>query len=300
MATSQDANPTYKDWLTMIALALIWGCSFILIKKGLVALEPTQVAALRMSSAGLVCLPFFFYYLKHVPKNKRILVYLTCGFSSVFPAFLFSTAQTHIDSGVTGALNTLSPIWTLILAVLFFKLKGNKFIYIGTFLAFAGALVLVSAKGVDVFSANIFYAGLIILATFCYGLTGNIVKINLAGIKPISISVAGYGFWTIPSLLFLFFGTDFVSDLETEPLIWQSIGAVAALGIVSTAICSFIFFILIQRTNAVFASNVAYIMPFIALLFGIYDGEPILFFHWIGMGLIILGLFVSNRKKQKS
>ena len=111
----------FIHWVIFCLLALIWGSSFILMKEGLTQLSPYQVAALRMLFAGLVLLPFAFKALKKIPKEKMGLVLLSGIIGNFIPAFLFCIAETKIDSALAGILNSLTPLFTILVGVFFFQ-----------------------------------------------------------------------------------------------------------------------------------------------------------------------------------
>lgn len=282
-------------YATLILLALVWGSSFILIKKGLLAFSPLQVASLRISIAGLAFLPFLILNFKKVDwsKTKQLLIVGSAG--SAIPAILFSLAQTEVSSSVAGVLNSLTPLFVLIQGALFFGLVLTRNNVIGVILGLVGAASLI-LLGKDIASdGNQWYAIFLILGTMCYALSVNTVQKYFQDISAVNLSAAAYCLVAPVGLVYLIF-SDFNEVIQTHPDAMTSLLSITVLSLAGTVIASIIFFKLVQITNALFASMVAYLIPIIALIFGSFDGEPITPFHFLGMGMILFGVYITRKK----
>jgi len=285
-----------QSWIILIILSLIWGSSFILIKKGLEVFSPVQVGTLRMSFAFLFMLPFVFRNFKNIPKEKWKYIIFTGIVGNLIPAILFSVAQTNIESSLSGVLNALSPLFTLLIAILLFKYKIKFWQTFGLLIGFIGSIGLsfVNTKG-EVGSMNV-YVLLIVIATMCYGISLNVIKEYLNEVS--SIIITALALFSIgPLSLIILFSTDVFQKLGDYPGAFQSLGFIAILGIFGTAIGLILYTRLVQMTTAVFASSVTYLIPIVAILWGLLDNEKLYPPHYAGMFLILLGIYIVNRTK---
>lgn len=169
-------------WILLITLSLIWGSSFILIKKGLIALAPEEVGALRIVAAFVVLIPFAIRGLRQVKKEQwRFLI--SVGLSgSLIPSFLFATAQTEIPSAITGVLNTLTPICTILFGVIVYHQVHPRRVFFGAFIGIIGTAILILARSAEELTINI-YALLVVLATLFYATNLNLIKYHLQGLR---------------------------------------------------------------------------------------------------------------------
>ncbi|GJM36540.1 MAG: permease [Saprospiraceae bacterium] len=285
-----------KGFFVLAVLSIVWGSSFILIKRGLVVYSPDQVATLRLAISAIAFLPFFLFRFRKIDwsKWKALLVVGLTG--SGLPAFLFSFAQTKISSSVAGILNSLTPLFTFFLGVLLF---GSAFQWSrlgGVLLGLIGAILLILYGNDSGFEGDFWYSMLVILAALCYGTSVNTVGTYLKEMNSITISAAAFLLIGTPALVYLF-STDFVTRLTTVPEAWEALGYVAILSLAGTVLASIIFFQLVHWTNAVFASTVAYVIPIVALGWGLLDGESITVFHLLGMVFILAGVYMSRKKR---
>lgn len=282
-------------WLMLFILSLIWGSSFILIKKALLAFRPVELASVRMVISSLAFLPMAYYHRKKIDFSmwdKFLLVGLT---GTGVPAFLFSYGQKGLDSSLAGLLNSLTPIFTLLLSIFIFRQKSSLFKTIGVILGFLGVGLILTMQGLQVQSNAIPYAMLIIAATFCYGLSVNSVHHFFKKTHPIVISSVSFAFLGPVMVLFLLFEGGIFNILERNDA-YVSIGAVLILALMGTVFASILFYDLIQKTNPVFGSSVAYIMPLMAMLWGVIDGEIIRWFHLVGAGIILFGIYLVRKE----
>jgi drug/metabolite transporter (DMT)-like permease len=292
------APPISKNraFLTLAILSLIWGTSFILIKKSLETFSPAQVASLRMTISAVAFLPALAFMHRRMDWSKLPYLLIVGLTGSGIPAFLFSTAQLHISSAMAGILNSLTPLFTFLLGVLFFNVKFGLYRLAGVLLGLAGAVLLIvlahntgSAPGASV------YGLLIVLSSVCYAISTNVISKYLQNMHALLISSASFGLVAIPLSVYLFGATDFVHRMAVAPHAWASLGYVVILSMVGTVAATIVFFRLVQQTSPVFGSTVAYLMPLVALSWGLADGEKIAWAHLMGMAFILSGVYLSRR-----
>lgn len=294
------SNTSVLAWIALILLSLVWGSSFILIKKSLLAFSALEVGALRITLATIAFTPFFIHHLKEVPweKLKYFIIIGLCG--SGIPSFLYAIAQTQVDSSIAGLLNSLTPIFTLIIGLLVFKTILIKKQLVGIILGFLGAvaLILLDNSGVQT-DSNILFASFIVLATICYGTSVNVVKFKLDGLKPVLISSVSF-IITGPFAIAYLLTTDFVSDITNHPDGWTALAAVSTLALLSTFLSTILFYKLVHKTDAVFASSVSFIIPIVALAWGFIDGEFVGLGHIVSLVCILVGVYLLRVKSTKT
>jgi len=289
-----DESP-WLSWLLLVILAVIWGSSFILIKKGLESFSPLQVGSIRIAFAFIVMLPFAIKSLNTTFKFYWKKIVVIGFFSNLFPAVLFATAETGISSSLAGILNALTPIMTLLAGIFFFNTKLKILQLLGLLIGFVGSFALSfinNSGGIGEFN---YYALFVVLATMMYGFSGNFIKKYLTGIHPVTLTALAM-FSVGPLAMIILFSSDFTSRLFIKNDAWISLGYLFLLGAIGTALALVLFNRLIQRTTAVFASSVTYLIPIMAVIWGILDGEGFFTLHLMGMGLIIIGVYLVNRK----
>ena len=285
-----------KNWLIFILLSIVWGSSFILIKKSLIAFSPVQVACLRITISMLAFLPILIITKRWLPNNKLKYAALAGITGSGIPAFMYAIAETRIESAIAGILNSMAPIFTLIVGLLFFGTVLIKRQVLGVIIGLLGALVFVflDAKEME-FNIN-YYAFFIIIGTICYGFSSNIVKKYCQDMD--AITLTGVSFLSIGWITIIWlFNTDFIEVMQTDDNAWFSLAAAATLSLFGTVMANVLFFKLIQETDAVFGSSIAYVIPITALFWGFYDGEHLVLTHLGGMGLILLGIYIMRKKR---
>lgn len=294
-------NKKYTSWGIFVLLCFIWGSSFKLMRDSSVDLSAAQIASLRIFSAGLVFLPFAFYHFSKIPRSKFGIVILSAVCGNLFPAFLFAIALTKIDGSLGGILNSLTPIFVVVVGILFYKSKIKSQKIIGVVIGFMGLVlltiypVLMGEKSMRF--DNIGYTLLIVVGTFLYGINVNMVYYHLKEINPIHIATVSISCMLIPTGIVLwqqdFLFLDF-NNRGIQNAIWMSAG----LGIVGSAFATALFYMLVQRAGGLFASLVTYGIPFIALFWGFIDGEKITWIEFICLGIILLGVYLANRPEK--
>lgn len=280
----------------LIILTLIWGTSFILIKQGLKVFAADEVGALRVTAAALFLLPVALVRIKELAKENYWKLFLSGLMGIFFPSFLFATAQTRMESSVAGMLNTVTPIFTLLIGALIFKQKFKNLAVIGILLGFVGAIVLMFARsGGALGSINIF-ALLVVLACIFYACNLNFIKYKITDLNALTITSVSVLLISPLAITYLFGFTDFATKLQTLDGAWRACGFIVLLGVMSTAIATFLFNKLVKISTPVFASSVTYLMPIVAVAWGLLDGESLGLGHFIGMAAVIGGVYLSNRK----
>jgi drug/metabolite transporter (DMT)-like permease len=287
-------NSKQTKWFFLLLLALIWGSSFILIKRGLVGLTPYQLGAFRIFFAGLFLLIIGFNSLKSIPKQKWKYIALTAFFGTFIPAFLFSIAETRLDSSISAILNSLTPLNTLILGVLSFGLIFKRSQIYGVIIGFIGSILLVFNGAIHHPEQNYYFSIFVIIASICYALNVNLIKKYLSDLSPLSITTGNFAVMIIPAFLILFFsGIDETIAIEKTQ---HSIFFILLLGILGTGIANIIFFKLIQISSPVFATSVTYLIPIVAFFWGLLDNEMLTPIQFLGAFIILIGVYLSSKK----
>jgi drug/metabolite transporter (DMT)-like permease len=284
-------------WSILAGLAMIWGSSFILIKRGLEYFSSTEVGALRISIAFLVLSPVAISRIRKITRREWKLFSLVGLIGSGFPAFLFAKAQTGIDSSLAGILNSLTPLFTMIVGLSFFSLKPKWFNIAGVLIGLIGAIGLISVSGGKGFEFNFQYAIFIIIATICYAVNVNVVKFMLK--ETDALTITAFSFFTIgiPVILYLLIFTDFLSQIASEPEALKGLGYISILAVIGTGLALVAFNKLVKIASPVFASSVTYLIPIVAVIWGTIDSEIIKAQSFLWMGVILLGIFLVNKKK---
>ncbi len=291
-----ESTKNWQAWALFALLALIWGSSFILMKYGLQSFSYSQIGMIRVSLAFWFTFIIAFRRLRFLRK-KDILPLLVVGLlGNAIPYLLFPLAVTKLDSGLVGILNSLVPLFTLIIGVLFYKAKVGIPSVVGILIGLAGAVWLLM-PGVEIDPTKLQYGALPILATLCYAISINTLSSWLRHLDSLTITLLSLLFVGIPATIYVF-TTDFVSIMQTDDKAWISLSYVAILGIVGSSLAVIIFNYLIKNTDSLFASSVTYLIPLVALIWGVVDGENIGIDHVFGMGAILLGVYVVNARRK--
>lgn len=288
-----------NKYLILTVLALVWGTSFILIKKSIDVFTPIQVGSLRICMAGSVLIFFGIRAMKRLDKKTIIWAGIAGFFGNFLPMYLFPMAEVKVSSSLAGILNSLVPIFTLLFAFLFFRTKSTWIQIVGAILGFAGANVLMFFAGENSGTSSLGHALLIVLATMSYAMSALIVKDKLNHVRSLDLGGIVFSIWIIPSFLILIF-SGFFREFIGSSAQWQGLGYVALLSFVGTAMAVILFYKLIQQSSAVFASTVTYLMPIVAVLWGIIVGEYFNVWFVVGGILILFGIYLIREKPKIS
>ena len=294
-------NTKALSWTILIVLSLIWGSSFILMKQGMKAFSSDEVAALRITIASAFMLPFMVKYYK-IDLKKNLKGLLLMGvFGNLIPAFLFTKAETEISSSLTGMLNALTPLFTIIVGMLAFGQAASRNQVAGVLVGFVGAVVLVVYGGEEEEqSKNVIYSLLVALATLCYAISVNGIKAYLGHLNSLQATVWSFSLIGVPAAVYLFGFTDVVKHAQENPGAMASLGYVSILAIVGSAISVVIYNTLIKLSGTVFAASCTYLIPVVAIGWGLYDGESVHLMQIVAVGVIIAGIRLINLKKKGS
>lgn len=282
--------------ILLLILSLIWGTSFILMKRGLTAFQPGEVGAIRVVAAAIFLLPFAATRLGELnPGHYWKLLF--SGMMGIFiPAFLFATAQTRMDSAITGILNSLTPICTLLIGAWFYDQRFRARSVVGIIIGLAGTVLLMLSRAGGQVSGINYYAILVILACVCYGINVNFVKFRLPELRSLTITSIALLLIAPPALVYLLGFTGFVDTVTSNPRALRPLAFIVLLGVMSTSIATLLFNRLIKISTPLFASSSTYIIPIVAVIWGLLDGETLASGHIAGMGAIIAGVYIANKK----
>lgn len=281
-------------WVLLSILSLIWGSSFILIKKGLIGLTPIQLGSLRIIFAGFFLILVGFKSLSKISFQQWKFIALTAFFGTFIPAYLFAIAQTEIDSSVSSILNSLTPLNTLVLGSLAFGLHFRRNQIIGVIIGLIGSALLILNGAMNHPEQNYYYALLVIIASICYATNVNLVKKHLSGMAPLSITTGNFLVLLLPAALILYF-TDFL-NVVSMPQVQHSMLFIVILGVIGTGIANIIFFKLIQLSSPVFATSVTYLIPIVAFFWGLLDNEMLTPIQFLGTFIVLIGVYLSAKK----
>jgi drug/metabolite transporter (DMT)-like permease len=281
-------------WVLLTILSIIWGSSFILIKKGLIGLSPIQLGSLRILFAGFFLILVGFKSLSKISFQQWKFIALTALFGTFIPAYLFAIAQTEIDSSVSSILNSLTPLNTLVLGSLAFGLHFRRNQIIGVIIGLIGSALLILNGAMNHPEQNYYYALLVIIASLCYATNVNLIKKHLSGMAPLSITTGNFLVLLLPAALILYF-TDFLNVVST-PQVQHSILFIVVLGVIGTGIANIIFFKLIQLSSPVFATSVTYLIPIVAFFWGLLDHEMLTPIQFVGAFIVLIGVYLSAKK----
>ncbi len=294
------------SYLLIPLLACIWGSSFILMKRGMFAIDgqpvftSAQVASIRIFLASVVFLPLLPKLLRNLQRKKDLLFFAVVGFGgNLIPAFLFTYAEQTLDSGIAGIMNSFTPIFTIIVGILLFRTKINTQQIIGTIIGFAGITWLIFLSKPVQSGFELTPALAILFATFLYGLSLNTIKHKLANYTAIQVATGGFSMAFLPAFIGLFFFHTPRVFID-NPYAISSFGYISILGLIGTAFAVIIFNLIIAKTTAVAASTVTYFIPIIAVAIGVWNGEHFIWQQLLSMLVIISGVLLVNIKLGKS
>ena len=285
-----------RKWVTLVILSLIWGSSYILIKKGLTGLTPIQLGSLRVIVTTIIIAPIGYQKIKHIPKQKMKWVALSAFVGSFFPAYLFAFAETEISSSITAVMVSLTPLFTLLISVFVFGEELLKKQVFGVLIGFTGIIVLINNE-LFASSFNILYIMFIVLAAFCYAINANVLKYKLSNIPALGIVFMSFLFMFIPAFIILCFSDFPFSDFTSDPLIIESIIYIVILALFGTAIAKVLYIKLLAISTPVFSVSTTYLMPVVAIFWGLLDGEEFKLTQFTGTAIILLGVYLVTKKK---
>ncbi len=289
-------KPENIKWFYLVLLALIWGSSFILMKNALKGFSPMQVGALRIVFTAVVVLVWGFGRLKTIQAQHWKAIVLIALFSTIIPALLFPIAISHIDSSITAVINAVTPLNTIIIGFLIFGFTFRKDQILGVVIGFLGtaSLILIGADTHP--NQNYFYAIFVVVSSLGYALNVNLIKSKLHDLEPLAITVGPFALALLP-MLFVLWYVGFFDVYQGTTVQNNALLYVGILALVGTAFSKVIFNKLVQISSPVFATSVTYLIPIIALIWGVWDGEKIVFWQVVSGFVILIGVYLANRKR---
>jgi drug/metabolite transporter (DMT)-like permease len=289
-------NNQQQKWLYLSLLSLVWGSSFILMKKALIGVSPMQLGALRMIITAIFLLLIGFSSIKKIQKKQWVYIVYTAILGTFIPGFLFAYAVNVIDSSIVSILNSFTPFNTLIFGAIFFGFTFKKQQFIGILIGLVGTLILI-LEGADLNpNQNYWFALLILVASVGYAFNVNIVKKHLQDVDALAITAGNFLLLLVPATIVLAF-TGFFTEFKASKEGLESLGYITILSVVGTGIAKTMFNKLVQISNPIFSSSVTYLIPIVAILWGVFDNEKLSYIQLIAGIVILFGVYLVNKKK---
>lgn len=288
-----------KKWVYLFVLSIIWGSSYILIKKGLIGLTPLQLGSIRIFFTTAILLIFGFRSLKGLTKKAWRWILITGYFGTFFPSYLFAVSETVINSSVAAVLNGMTPLFTLLIGLFYFKMAFKRMQFIGILVGFLGTVILVSNEFSISSGHEGSYALLVVIAAACYAVNVNILKHKLSGVSPMAIAVGNFiGILPPAVLLFLFSDFSFSKAFESAA-IQESLGYIFILSFFGTAVAKVMFNDLVSISSPVFSISITYLLPIVAIGWGLLDQETFSEVQWLACAFILFGVYLVTDKKKR-
>lgn len=288
----------HLKWIYLGILALVWGSSFILIKKGLVGLTALQVGSLRTVFAALFLLVIGFRSLKQIKGNQWKWITFSGFFGTFFPAYLFSFAETEIDSAVVSILNSTTPLLSMLVGIALFEASFIRKKFVGVMVGLAGTTALIWSGATVNPDQNYWYSLLVILASLFYGFNANVIKTHLQTLPALAITTGNFMVIALPALIILATTGFFSAEVFSSPDVPLSLFYIGILGVIGTGAALILFNKLIKISDPVFSTSVTYLVPIVALGWGILDGEKFTLLQFFSGLVIILGVLIVNSRKK--
>ena len=282
-----------RNWILLLALAALWGASYLFIKIGLDDLSPAGIVFARTSLAALVLLPFAIRSGGMTPLWRRApAIALLAAVQVAGPFLLISAGEQHIPSSLAGILVASAPIFTAILAIWLDqaeRLSTNG--VIGVVIGILGVALLL---GVEVEGSGLGGGLMVVLASVGYALGGFGLKRYFTGYQPLALVAGTMTASAIMTLPLFLIDTPSHVGLDT-------VGAMAALGLGGTGIAFVIYYTLNHAIGPTRTSLVAYVAPVFAVVYGVtLLDENFGFGTAIGIVLIIGGSWLAAKSPARA
>ena len=289
-------NSNLRALILLVVLALMWGTSFILMKRGLEVFSPWELGSIRIAVASLFLLPLALTRLRGLESRHYGQLFLSGLMGIFFPAFLFAIAQTQLSSSVTGIINSFTPICTLLIGVLVFARPFRRESVAGIVLGLGGTVMLILADtNGDVTGIN-YFGVFVIIACILYSTNLNFIKFRITDLKALTITSVSLMLIGPPAVIYLLTVTSFTEKMAQHPGAWEAFGYLVLLGFMSTALGTMLFNKLVKISSPLYTSSVTYLIPVVAIFWGLFDGERLFAGHFAGMAAIFVGVYLTNRK----
>ena len=287
-ARSQHDAFAFQDWAWLVAVALIWGASYLLIAFGVEHFQPALVALLRLSF-GAAVLALIPAARRPVPRSEWRSIAILGIVWLALPFLLFSIAQQSIDSSLAGMLNAAAPLFVAVVGALAFGRRPGRRQQLGLMVGFVG-VVVISWPAIVGAHASVLGVALVLLATLCYGFAGNMAS-------PLQIRNGALPVVFRAALVALVVMTPLgLASIPSSTFAWSSLLAVAALGIFGTAVAFAGFTTLLGRVGAARGSVTIYFLPLVAMVLGsVVRHETIAPLSIAGTGLVLVGAYMASR-----
>jgi drug/metabolite transporter (DMT)-like permease len=228
-------NNQQQKWMYLIILSVVWGSSFILMKKALLGVTPIQLGALRMIFTAIFLLSVAASSIRKIQKKHWKYISLTALAGTFIPGFLFAFAITSIDSAIVSILNSLTPFNTLIIGAFVFGFSFKKRQFYGILIGLIGTLILI-LKGANLNpDQNYWYAILIIIASVGYAINANMIKKHLYDLDALAITTGNFLLLLFPAIIVLVC-TNFFNEFLFDKKGLVSLGYLLILSIVGTGV----------------------------------------------------------------
>lgn len=293
-------NQAAVKWGIFAFLAFVWGSSFILMKRALISFDFWQVGLLRILLATMVTLTFAFKAFRELRRNDLKYLITVGLFGNGLPYLLFPLAVTRVDSAVVGILNSMVPLFTVLIGLLVYAVRPLSNQYLGVVVGLLGASWLIAPWNASLQADEILYTTFPVLATIMYAISINVISQKLNHLSSNAITLLSFTTMAIPAFIALFAMTDFVEVMQQDETALRSLGYVAILGAVGTSLAVVLFNKLIKDTSPVFASSLTYCVPIVAIFWGWLDGESLQWRHATGVALILVGVYLVNSRRERS
>lgn len=263
-------NADKEKWVLLIILSIIWGSSFILIKKSLEHFSPYQVGALRVLIAGIILMPIAISKYKLFPKRHLKWLILAAFTGNFIPMFLFPIAETEVSSSIAGIINSMMPIFVIIVGALVWKFETTKQQIFGTLISFTGVCLLAFGGGGEGGKFKLIPILLLLLATLCYAMSTTTVKSKLMEVSSTVLSAFVFSFVLFfPSIIALTF-TGFFSTFSFNENNLTGLMFVSLLSVFGTGLAMMMNYRLLKVSSPLFASTVTLLMPIVAIIWGLF------------------------------
>ena len=284
---------TYWQIITMIVVALVWGASFLFIKKGLVTFSANDTMAIRLVLTSLFLVPVMCLYWKRLNKKHILPLVLSAILGNSLPQLLYTIAQQHIPSSLAGMLNSMMPLFALIWAITLFGEKVKTIHVVGLLVGFVGVIGLAFKDSLHFEQSYVFGFVLIIFANVCYGIIINIVKKRLHDLD--GLSIVAFTFMFLGPLAAGYMCCVDVSHYVYNPHFTMSLVSIGLMSLLGNVLAASVFNILMKFVSTVFAAATMYIVPVFAIMWGSFDGEHIVFIQLVWTLVVLLGVYLVNR-----
>uniref|UniRef100_A0AAU6WSB0 DMT family transporter n=2 Tax=Chryseobacterium TaxID=59732 RepID=A0AAU6WSB0_9FLAO len=210
--------------------------------------------------------------------------------------FLFPIAETKVSSSIAGIINSMMPIFVIIVGALVWKFETTKRQITGTFISFSGVCLLAFGGSGDEGEFKLIPILLLLTATLCYAISTTTVKSKLMEVSSTVLSAFVFSFVLfLPSLIALM-GTGFFSTFSLDRNHLTGLMFVSLLSVFGTGLAMMMNYRLLKVSSPLFASTVTLLMPIVAIIWGVLDGEKLSVTQFVGAGIIIAGLIFLRAK----